>query len=73
MKRLKNVHPGEVIKEEFPNELGISASWLTKGTDIPQTMISEIIECSMRITADAALRLSKYFGNTRKILAGITG
>ena len=71
MNKLKNIHPGEVLKEEFLNELGISAYRLAKDTGIPQTRISEIIKGARRVTADTALRLSIYFGNTPKFWLGL--
>ena len=71
MIRLKNIHPGELLKEDFLKELGISAYRLAKDTGIPQTRISEIVKGARRITADTALRLSKYFGNTPKFWLGL--
>src|SRR5437773_10846857 len=71
MKKLKNIHPGEILKEEFLIPLGISAYRLSKDIDIPQTRISEIIKGNRRITADTALRLSKYFGNSAKFWLGL--
>src|SRR5580704_8650507 len=71
MNKLKNIHPSEVLKEEFLTELRISAYRLAKDTGIPQTRISEIIKGARRITADTALRLSKYFGNTPKFWLGL--
>ncbi|MCD6012256.1 MAG: plasmid maintenance system antidote protein [Flavipsychrobacter sp.] len=71
MAKLKNIHPGEVLKEEFLKELAISAYRLAKDTGIPQTRISEIIKGKRRITADTALRLSKYFGTTPKFWLGL--
>lgn len=71
MNKLKNIHPGEVLKEEFLKELNISAYRLSKDTGIPQTRISEIIKGTRRVTADTALRLSKYFGNTAKFWLGL--
>lgn len=71
MKRLKNIHPGEILKEEFLNELNISAYRLAKDTGIPQTRVSEIIKGTRRVTADTALRLSKYFGNSAKFWLGL--
>jgi addiction module HigA family antidote len=71
MSKLKNIHPGEVLKEEFLDELGISAYRLAKATGIPQTRISEIVKGTRRITADTALRLSRYFGNTPKFWLGL--
>lgn len=66
MKKLKNIHPGEILKEEFLEPLEISAYRLSKETFIPQTRISQIVKGQRRITADTALRLAKYFGTTPK-------
>lgn len=71
MKKLKNIHPGEVLAEEFLLPLGISAYKLSKDVGIPQTRISEIIKGNRRVTADTALRLSKYFGNSAKFWLGL--
>lgn len=71
MRRLKNTHPGEILQKEFLLELEISAYRLAKDTGIPQTRISEIIKGKRRITADTALRLSQYFGNSPKFWLGL--
>ena len=71
MKRLKNVHPGEVLQDEFLVPLGLSAYRLSKDIGIPQTRVSEILKGNRRITADTALRLSKSFGNTAKFWLGL--
>lgn len=71
MAQLQNIHPGEVLLEEFLQPLGISAYRLSKDLDIPQTRISEILKGNRRITADTALRLSKYFGNSAKFWLGL--
>lgn len=71
MKKLKNIHPGEILKEEFLNPLDITQYRLSKDTFIPQTRISEIIKGNRRITADTALRLSKYFGTSAKFWLGL--
>ena len=71
MARLKNIHPGEILSEEFLLPLGISAYKLAKDMAIPQTRISEIIKGNRRITADTALRLSKFFGNSAKFWLGL--
>ncbi len=71
MKKLKNIHPGEVLKEEFLFPLNISAYKLCKDIDIPQTRISEILKGNRSITADTALRLSRYFGNTPNFWLGL--
>ena len=66
MDKLKNIHPGEILLEEFLKPLEVSAYRLSKETLIPQTRISEIIKGRRRITADTALRFSKFFGNSPK-------
>ena len=66
MERLKNIHPGEILLEEFLIPLKISAYRLSKDLGIPQTRISQIIKGKRRITADTALRLSIYFGTSPK-------
>lgn len=71
MKKLKNIHPGEVLLEEFLIPLELSAYRLSKEISIPQTRISEIIKGNRRITADTALRLSKFFGNSAKFWLGL--
>ncbi len=71
MPRLKNIHPGEILMEEFLLPLNISAYRLAKDIEIPQTRVSEILKGNRRITADTALRLSRYFGNSAKFWLGI--
>jgi antitoxin HigA-1 len=71
MNSLKNIHPGEILQEEFLIPLGVTAYRLSKETFIPQTRISEIIKGRRRITADTALRLSKYFGTSAKFWLGL--
>lgn len=71
MKKLENIHPGEILKEEFLEPMEISAYRLSKATFIPQTRISEIIKGKRRITADTALRFSKFFGTTAKFWLGL--
>jgi addiction module HigA family antidote len=71
MKKLKNIHPGEILQQEFLIPLSITAYRLSKDTGIPQTRISAIIKGHRRITADTALRFSKYFGNSAKFWLGL--
>ena len=71
MERLPNIHPGEVLLEEFLKPMNISAYRLSKDIGIPQTRTSEIIKGLRRITADTALRLSYYFGNSAKFWLGL--
>lgn len=71
MDKLANIHPGEILNEEFLVPLAISAYKLSKDLEIPQTRISQIIKGKRRITADTALRLSLYFGNSAKFWLGL--
>lgn len=70
-RRLKNVHPGEVLAEEFLKPLGVSAYRLAKGIGVPATRVSEIVHGRRAITADSALRLAKYFGTSAKFWLGL--
>ena len=71
MEKLNNIHPGEILNEEFLIPMNISAYKLSKDLEIPQTRISQIIKGNRRITADTALRLSNYFGNSPKFWMGL--
>ena len=71
MKTLPNIHPGEILEEEFLKPLNISAYRLAKDTRMPATRVSEILKGRRRITADTALRLSRYFGNSPDFWLGI--
>jgi antitoxin HigA-1 len=71
MEKLANIHPGEVLQEEFLVPLEITAYRLSKDLAIPQTRISQILKGKRRITADTALRLSSYFGNSAKFWLGL--
>lgn len=71
MKKIKNIHPGEILQEEFLSEYQISAYKLAKDTNIPATRISQIIKGKRSISADTALRFSKYFGTTPDFWLGL--
>lgn len=71
MEKLKNITPGEILLEEFLIPLEISQYRLSKDLEIPQTRISEIIKGNRRISADTAVRLSAYFGNSAKFWLGL--
>jgi antitoxin HigA-1 len=71
MEKLPNIHPGEVLLEEFLIPMAISQYKLAKDLMIPQTRVSEIVKRKRRITADTALRLSKYFGTSAKFWLGL--
>ncbi|MCP4680640.1 MAG: HigA family addiction module antidote protein [Deltaproteobacteria bacterium] len=63
-KRLPNIHPGEILDEEFLRPLGVSQYRLAKDIGVPQTRISAILKKRRSISTDTALRLAKYFGTT---------
>ncbi len=71
MDKIPNVTPGEILKEEFLEPMGISAYRLAQDTGMPATRISQILKGNRRITADTALRLSAYFGNSAEFWMGI--
>jgi addiction module HigA family antidote len=71
MESLANVHPGEILLEEFLKPMNISAYKLSKDIGIPQTRTSAILKGQRLITADTALRLSIYFGNSPKFWLGL--
>ena len=71
MEKLKNITPGEILLEEFLIPMDISQYRLSKELNIPQTRVSGIINGSRRITADTALRLSLFFGNSAKFWLGL--
>lgn len=68
---LDNVHPGEVLREDFLLPMEISAYRLAKETGMPQTRVGEILKERRRITADTALRLSRFFGTSEKFWLGL--
>jgi addiction module HigA family antidote len=69
--RLPNIHPGEVLNEEFLKPLGISRYRLAKAIGVPATRIAEICAGRRSISADTALRLARYFGTTTKFWLGL--
>lgn len=71
MEKLANITPGEILLEEFLIPLEITQYRLAKELYIPATRVAEIVKGNRRITADTALRLSLYFGNSAKFWLGI--
>jgi antitoxin HigA-1 len=70
-KRLHNVHPGEVLVEEFLKPLGVTQYQLSKRIRVPQTRVAEIGRGRRSITADTALRLARFFGTSSKFWLGL--
>ena len=64
MKTLPNIHPGEILKEEFLDPMDISAYRLSKNTGLSETRISQIIHGKRSVTAETALILSLFFGTS---------
>ena len=64
MERLNNIHPGEILKLDFLDPLGITPYRLAKDIGVPQTRISQIIRGKRPITLDTAIRLGRYFNIT---------
>jgi antitoxin HigA-1 len=69
--RLDNVHPGEVLLEEFLAPLGISQNRLARDIAVPPRRINEIVHGKRAITADTALRLARYFGTSERFWMGL--
>jgi addiction module HigA family antidote len=63
-RKLPPVHPGEILLEEFLLPMGISQYRLAKDISVPPRRINEIVHGKRSVTADTALRLSRYFGTT---------
>jgi addiction module HigA family antidote len=64
MAKLPNIHPGEVLLEEFLSPMGISQNALARSIGVPPRRINEIVLGKRAVTADTALRLAHYFGTT---------
>ena len=58
------VHPGEILREEFLIPLKLSAGKVAKAIDVPRTRIERVVNEETPITADTAVRLAKFFGNS---------
>jgi len=71
MKKLPNVHPGEVLFEEFLVPMEISQNRLARDLGVPPRRINEIVHGKRAITADTALRLSRYFGTSEGFWMGL--
>ena len=71
MKTLPNVHPGEILLEEFLNPMGISQNRLARAMDVPPRRINEIVHGKRAITADTALRLARALGTSEQFWMGL--
>jgi len=69
--RLPNIHPGEVLLEEFLRPMELSQNRLARDIHVPPRRINEIVHGQRAITADTALRLGRYFGTSAKFWLGL--
>jgi addiction module HigA family antidote len=69
--RLPKVHPGDILREEFLEPLGLTAYQLAKAIGVEQTRVSEILHGKRGISADTALRLSRFFGTSAELWMGL--
>ncbi len=70
-KRLRNIHPGEVLLEEFLVPMGVSQNALARATGVPPRRINEIVLGKRALTADTALRLAAFFGTSEGFWLGL--
>jgi addiction module HigA family antidote len=69
--KLKPIHPGEVLLEEFLKPMGLSQNQVAIGMGVPARRINEIVLGKRRVTADTALRLARYFGMSAQFWLGL--
>ena len=71
MARLPNIHPGEILREEFLIPLKLSRNRVARDINVPPRRINEIVLEKRAVTADTALRLSRYFGTSERFWLGL--
>jgi addiction module HigA family antidote len=71
MAKLKNIHPGEILLEEFLIPMEISQNRLARDIGVPPRRINEIVHGKRAVTADTALRLARYFGTSEAFWMGL--
>lgn len=71
MKRLRNIHPGEVLLEEFLKPMNLSQNAIARAIGVPPRRINEIVLGKRGITADTAIRLAKHFGTSEQFWMGL--
>lgn len=70
-RKLKPIHPGEVLQEEFLKPFGVKPEELARSISVEKKVINEIIAGKQSVTADTALRLAKYFGTSAQFWLGL--
>jgi addiction module HigA family antidote len=71
MNRLENIHPGEILLEEFLKPMELSQTGLAKAISVPPRRINEIVLKKRGVSADTAIRLAKYFDMSEKFWMGL--
>ena len=71
MAKLPNIHPGEVLREEFLAPLNLSQNRVARDINVPPRRINEIVLGKRAVTADTALRLARYFGTSERFWLGL--
>ncbi len=71
VRKLLNIHPGEVLLEEFLVPMGISQNRVARDIGVPPRRINEIVHGKRAVTADTAVRLAKYFGVSEQFWMGL--
>ncbi len=71
MAKLPNIHPGEVLREEFLTPLNLSQNRVARDINVPLRRINEIVLGKRAVTADTALRLAHYFGTSERFWLGL--
>jgi antitoxin HigA-1 len=72
-RKLKPVHPGEILREEFMEPLGLSMNALALDLHVPVTRIAEVVHERRSVTPDTALRLARYFDTTPEFWVNLQG
>ena len=70
-RKLPNIHPGEVLMEEFLKPMSISQNRIAREIGVPPRRINEIVHGKRAITADTSIRLAKYFGTSEQFWMGL--
>ncbi len=71
MKKLRNIHPGEILLEEFLKPMDLSQNAIARAIGVPPRRINEIVLGKRGITADTAIRLAKHFGTSEQFWMGL--
>lgn len=66
-RKLNPIHPGEVLREEFMNPLGLSSNALARALEVTPARVNEIVREQRSISADTALRLARFFGTSAEV------